>query len=421
MNSRQETSSWHLGGWALWSIAALYYAYEFLHRVAPSVLTTQLREAFSVNEQQLGTIGAMYFYAYAAFQLPAGVLVDRYGAKRLLVLASTILTLGSFLFASTTSITVAQLSRFMIGAGSAFAFVGCLKIGAQWLAMSSFPLVVGLTNLFGTLGALSGGMPLSYLAEKVGWRPALLQVSFAGLLITLLLWLFLQDRPNPKSSPETTTHDLIEIKPHLWAGLALVIKNPKTWIIALYGALLVAPIAAIPEMWGVEFLKVAYQIPGTHAAAITHTIFVGTAVGGPLIGWLMTHNQDKIHFMMLATLSALVLLSLFLYWTLIPQSILYGILFCYGICTANMLLCFTLITECHPPWAQGAAIGFINMVIMASAGLIQHGIGWMLDKLRSLHEGVYRVEDYHIALSILPVCLLIAIVLTLFIRKTDNA
>src|SRR5579864_5516784 len=89
---------WHLGGWALWSIAALFYAYEFIHRVAPSVITSQLREAFSVNDHQLATIGAMYFYAYAAFQLPAGILIDKYGTKRVLVIASVILTLGSFLF-----------------------------------------------------------------------------------------------------------------------------------------------------------------------------------------------------------------------------------------------------------------------------------------------------------------------------------
>ena len=85
-----------------------------------------------------------------------------------------------------------------------------------------------------------------------------------------------------------------------------------------------------------------------------------------------------------------------------------------------MLLCFSLITECHPPWAQGAAIGFINMVIMAGGGLAQDRVGWLLDKLRASHEGVYLIEDYHIALSVLPLCLLAAIGLTLFIKQKRN-
>ncbi len=404
------SSRWHLGGWTLWSIAAVFYAYEFIHRVVPSILTDELRVGLSINDHQLGTIGAMYFYAYAAFQLPAGVLIDRFGAKKLLVTASAVLTLGSFIFASTTSFHVAQMSRFLIGMGSAFAFIGCLKIGAQWLTMSSFPLVIGLTNLCGTLGALSGGKPMSYLVNEFGWREMLMQLSFVGLVITLVLLIFLQDKPTP-------TEQTGEAQPGLLTGLITVMKNPQSWIIALYGMLLVAPIAAIPEMWGVEYLKVAYELPATQAAGITHTIFVGTAIGGPLIGWIMTHQIEEVDFMMVASLGALILLCMFLYWVNMPITNLYIVLFSFGLLTANMLLCFSLITECHPPWAQGAAIGFINMVIMAGGGLAQDRVGWLLNKLRAQHEGIYLLEDYHIALSVLPLCLLAAIGLTLFIKQ----
>lgn len=408
-----KTARWHLGGWTLWAIAAIFYGYEFIHRVAPSILTEQLRVSLNINDHQLGTIGAMYFYAYAAFQLPAGVLIDRFGAKKLLVSASLILTLGSFIFATTSSILIAQISRFLIGMGSAFAFIGCLKIGAQWLTMSSFPLVVGLTNLCGTLGALSGGKPLSYLVHEFGWREVLMQLSFVGLFITLILWLFLEDKPQTIKKSEAD-------QPGLLTGLITVMKNPQSWIIALYGMLLVAPIAAIPEMWGVEYLKVAYDLSATEAAGITHTIFIGTAIGGPIIGWIMTHPIEEVDFMMIASLGALILLCMFLYWVNMPITNLYIVLFSFGLLTANMLLCFSLITECHPPFAQGAAIGFINMVIMAGGGLAQDRVGWLLDKLRANHEGVYLLEDYHIALSVLPVCLLAAIGLTLFIKQKRN-
>lgn len=405
-------SRWHLGGWAFWSIAALFYAYEFTHRVAPSVLTFHLREAFNVNSYQLAAIGAMYFYAYAAFQLPAGILIDRYGAKRILVFASAILTVGSFLFSTTTSANVAYVSRLMIGTGSAFAFVGCLKIGAQWLSMNSFPLVVGLTNLCGTLGALLGGQPLAHLVEHFGWREAMMQISFAGLLITLLLWLFLEEKKIP-------SQDNIKESPKLLTGFTQVIKNPQSWLIAVYGALLVAPIAALPEMWGVEYLKIGYQISSTQAAGLTHTIFIGTAVGGPLIGWLMISLREKeIPFMRLATLGAFILLTCFIYWDNMPLFLLYATLFGYGVLTANMLLCFALMTEQFPDSSQGAAIGFTNMIIMAMGGLSQHLIGAFLDILRSQHDGVAHLQDYHIALSVLPLCLLVAICLTFFLKKS---
>ncbi len=406
--------AWQLGGWTFWIIAALFYAYEFIHRVVPSILTEELREAFHVNEHQLGIIGAMYFYAYAAFQLPAGILVDKYGATRLLIIASTVLTLGSFLFTTTTSSSVAQLSRFMIGTGSAFAFVGCLKIGGQWLAMSSFPLVVGLTNFFGTFGALSGGKPLAYLVQQYGWNNVMMQLSFVGLFITLLMWLFLQDKPYP--AKEVSEHT----PKSLFAGLKVVMRCPQSWLIAIYSALLVAPIVALPEMWGVEYLKIAYDISATQASSITHTIFIGTAVGGAFIGWAMSYIQDKLLFMKIASLGAFILLSIFLYWNDLSYANLYAILFCYGFLTANMLLSFTLITRLHPDWAQGAAIGFTNMVIMATGGLMQHGIGWLLHTFRMQHNEMAFVEDYHISFSLLPCCILIAIILTFFMKQEHN-
>jgi len=395
-------------GWLFWFIAALFYAYEFLHRVAPSVLTGQLREAFSINDHQLANIGAMYFYAYALFQLPAGVIVDRFGAKRLLITASSILTLGSFLFASTTSSLVAHISRFMIGTGSAFAFIGCLKIGSQWLPHRSFPLIVGLTNFLGTLGALSGGAPLAYLVHQFGWREALMYVSFGGLSITLLLWFFLQE----KKTNIASSHP-----PHLLTGLRLVAKNPQSWLIALYGALLVAPIISLPELWADEYLEIAYQLSSTQAATITHTIFIGTAIGGPLIGWALSRVSNKIYTMRLASLGAGILLSIFLYWHPLPLWTLYFILLGYGFLTANMLLCFTLITERHPPWAQGAAIGFTNMLIMAFGGFMQDRIGWILKILRNDQLHTFLMKDYHIAFSLLPCCFLLAIGITFFIKK----
>ena len=413
--SKRQSTVWPGIGWAFWAIAALFYGYEFLHRVAPSVLTTQLREAFAVNDHQLGVIGAMYFYAYASFQLPAGIIIDRFGAKKCLTIASAILTVGSFIFTIASNSPVAQLSRFMIGMGSAFAFVGCLKIGAETLSTRSFPLVVGLTNLCGTLGALLGGLPLTYWVERSGWRITMLEISFVGLLITIMLWLLLPNNPEVKASskPKAVSQDLL-------AGLKLVLKCRQSWLISLYGALLVAPIAALPEMWGVEYLKVAFQLTSMQAASITHTIFIGTAIGGPIIGWLVYYLPSQREFMLFATVGALILLSIFLYWLKISPVHFYPILVGYGILTANMLLCFSWITQIHPPWAQGAAIGFTNMVIMAGAGLSQQGIGWILHRLRASHQGLYLVEDYHIAFSVLPICLFIAILLILFSRHSKG-
>jgi predicted MFS family arabinose efflux permease len=395
-------------GWLFWFVAALFYAYEMLHRVAPSVLTTALRQDLQINSHQLGMVAAMYFYAYAAFQLPAGLLIDKYGPKRILSLASLSVAIGSLIFTLSYELNMIYLSRFIIGGGSAFAFVSCLRIGGQWLTMSSFPLVVGLTNLFGTIGALSGGQPLSYIALSIGWRETFMWVTAFGAILTMLI-LFMIPTKHSHQKHVANQHNF-------WDGLILIMKTPKAWVIALFGALVVAPIAAIPELWGVEFLKTAYSIDETRASSMTHTIFMGTAVGGPLIGWFST-NRNSLLIMRLATMLALILLSGFIYWQPNNFLFLYFILFFFGIFSANMLLCFSMMTKLAPNWAQGAAIGFTNMIIMIIAGIVQHSVGLVLDKLVAQGDGIYHLNDYHIAFAILPISLSLAVVLTLTLKS----
>lgn len=407
--TKRKFSSFFNIGWLFWFLAALFYAYEFFHRVSPGVLTAELRESLQINDKQLGLIGAMYLYAYAAFQLPAGILTDKFGPKRLLVFASILVTFGSFLFTLSSHIHVIYFSRFLIGAGSAFAFIGCLKIASIWLPMSAFPLVVGLTNLCGSAAAILGGAPFSFLIARLDWRGAMLQISLLGLVITSLLIFVLKDKTDTSKSAIDSPNTLLK-------GLQLVFNTRQTWLIALYGALLVVPIAALPEMWGPEYFSIAYSLPKMEAAALTHTIFFGTAFGGPVIGLIALRFRDLTMLMFATTTLALILLFSFLYLHYNDLKHLYPTLFFYGMFTANMLLIFSLIKQNYPEWAQGAAIGFVNMIIMFCGGMSQYGIGWLLDYYRNLHGGIYLISDYEKSLSILPFCLVLAAILTFFIN-----
>lgn len=371
--------------WSLWLIAALFYGYEFTHRVAPSVLTSDLKLAFDLNTQQLGMLGALYFYAYALCQIPAGMMIDKYGPIKPLIFASGLLTIGSFIFTLTNNLEAIYFSRLLIGAGSAFAFIGTLKIATLWLSPRVFPIVVGLTNLIGTLGALLGGMPLAHLCAQNSWRATMLDISVIGLMLTfLLLFFFSKKHPNKTQTSQTLAH---------------VLKSKKLWGLAVVAALLVAPIAALPEMWGVEYITSVYQVSIPQAAKFSHTIFIGTALGGPFIGFVASKTEKPFQWMLFATTMALILLSTFLYLPKLAAINLTLILFAFGFCTANMLLCFAMVN-------QGIAIGFINTIIMLVAGLSQHLIG-----------GLLQVSPYPMALSVLPLGLLFALIIIFQLKK----
>ena len=115
-------------GSMIWFIAALFYSFEFLLRISVSLMVPDLMQSFAVGATVIGNISAIYYLSYQVMQIPAGMLLDRFGIKRLLSIATLIVAIGCFLFSTSSTIWLIMLSRLLIGLGSAFAFLACLKI-----------------------------------------------------------------------------------------------------------------------------------------------------------------------------------------------------------------------------------------------------------------------------------------------------
>ena len=212
--------------WAFWALGALFYCYGFFQRVAPSVMVEDLMRDFAVNATILGNLTAFYYYAYAAVQLPCGVLVDRWGARRMLAAAATLCAAGSLLFATTDSLALAYLGRLLIGTGAGFPFVGTLKLAAVWFPLRRFALLVGLTLMMGMAGGIGGQAPLAAAVEAVGWRATLMAAAAVGLVLAAVIRLVVQDGPPAAGAGETARGGLLH-------GLGQVLANGQTWILAL--------------------------------------------------------------------------------------------------------------------------------------------------------------------------------------------
>ena len=114
--------------WFIWTVAVIYYLYGYIHRIAPSVMVSDLMRRFQVNAATLGNLSAIYFYIYAIFQVPVGMHADRYGPKRPLLMACIICSLGGLFFSTAHHIYWAQINRGLIGLGSAFGYICCLRL-----------------------------------------------------------------------------------------------------------------------------------------------------------------------------------------------------------------------------------------------------------------------------------------------------
>ncbi|HXW60613.1 MAG TPA: MFS transporter, partial [Myxococcota bacterium] len=133
-----------------WSAAALFYFYQYILRVSPGVMVTDLRQEFKMTAEQFSSLGALYLYAYSLLQIPLGIAIDRIGVRRT-VLGSIILCIvGALMLGRAETLFMAQASRLLVGAGSASAFMAALKIAADWLSPGQRGFLMGATLTLGT-------------------------------------------------------------------------------------------------------------------------------------------------------------------------------------------------------------------------------------------------------------------------------
>lgn len=403
-------------------LAALFYCYEYYLRVAPAVMRPELMQAFNLSDAGLGALVAYYYHAYVPLQLPIGIMMDRWGAKKVLVAACFLCALGTFMFAGTTDLLLAKFGRFLVGFGSAFAYVGVLKIADSWLPSKYFAIVAGVATTLGMAGAMSGEIIMSKLVIFCGWRNTLYYASFAGLILTLFLILFLKNKPdNEPGSP-------IVIPPKEEFGLIESIKKvalrKSIWINGFIGCLSFLPLTIFAEMWAVTFLQESGM--DRHTASVgSSIIFLGFGLGGPVWGAL----SDLLMRRKLPLFFGSLLSSFFCFWVVLFPSenvvFMYFLLFCSGFFAGAQVIVFAVANDITEKGILATAVAFTNMIIMLGGTFMQPLVGVILDRLSDYviidDRLVHSFSDFKKALIILPLGLLISAVLSLLMRESHNS
>src|SRR6185369_8284484 len=156
--------------WVMWAIPAFLFLIGFFHRAAPGVIARDLMNEFAATGATVGLLAATYFYAYAGLMVPAGLLLDAFGARWVLVAGGLVMGMGSLLMASAPAMPLLYLSRLLVGAGASVTFIGTLKIAAAWFPPAQFGFLAAVSATVGILGALVSTLPLAALVAHVGWR-----------------------------------------------------------------------------------------------------------------------------------------------------------------------------------------------------------------------------------------------------------
>ncbi len=413
--SQRTVPSAAWAAWIAWLCGASFYCYGFFQRVAPSVMVGDLMRDFGVSGAVLGNLTAFYFYAYAGLQIPIGVMVDRFGPRRMLTAAAILCTAGSWLFATADTLALAYVGRALIGAGAGVAWIGTLQIAAFGFPARRFALLSGLTLLMGMAGGVGGQTPLAFAIATAGWRPTLLGATVAAAVLALLIWGFARIDAAPGGRA-------VMVEGGVLRGLVSVLATPQSWTCAIFGAGLAVPVLAFAGLWGVPYMMEMYGLTRPAAAFTTTLMLVGWAIGAPVAGWISDHLGRRRSPMVVSSVAALATLAAALYLPGLPLLVVQGLLLVHGIFSGAMVLSFATARENNHPRVSATAVGFVNMAVMAMSAGFQPLIGWLLDlgwDGRLVDGGrVYAPATFRAALMTLLVAGVAACLAALLTRET---
>lgn len=423
-----------LHSWLMWAGAASFFFYQFILRVSPGVVAADLMQELSISACALGGLASFYYYGYTGMQILVGFILDRLGVRRPLTAAVLCCVAGSFIFSSATSVEILSLGRLLIGVGSAFGFLSCVKTSTQWFPPHRLSLVLGLSMTLGTLGGTSGGLPLAMLVDAWDWRGAIFLMGCIGVIIALIIFFFIKDTApglEKKALDQSVSDPEIEESisknerelPGLGKALGIILTNPLTWVFGGYGSLMYIILSGFADLWGVPYVLDTYGVSRPIAAGLSSMIYVGIAIAGPTWALIIDRVESYKKIMRSGALGAFLLFSFMVYGPEIPFSALYPLYILLGFFCGAQFFSFASVCLINPSSMSGTASGVHNMMCMMSGVIFQPLIGYLLDWNSTTHQEAgctpsYLSEDYAFALLILPIAMLAAFALTFLMKET---
>ena len=195
-NSYLSTQKTHVSSTAMfmWGLSAAFFCYQFLIRVAPATMISELMAYLDIQASAIGFMNSWYYRGYAFFLLPAGIMLDRFGVRVPVTLAALCCSTGCFIFATFQNVELMSLGRFLMGAGSTFAFLSCVKTIQLWFPEDRMTRFIGLSALMGTAGATFAGQPIAIANMAFGWQSVMYVLTIVGLSCATLFYLFVRGR-----------------------------------------------------------------------------------------------------------------------------------------------------------------------------------------------------------------------------------
>ena len=368
----------------IWVTAVLVYLAAVFHRTSLGVASLEASQRFGLGPAALGTFTVLQIGVYALMQVPTGMLVDRYGPRRVLTVAAVLMGLGQLLFALATSYPLGLLARAVLGVGDAMTFVSVLRLVAAHFPARRYAALASFTAALGALGNLLSTVPLSLLIGSAGWTATFAVAGAATALYSVVLVLRVRDNP-VGGVPEPV--DRTESLRTVLAQVTQAWRTPGTrlgfWV---HFSTMFAP-AMLGLLWGYPYLVQAQGLGTPTAGLVLSLLVVGAIVGGPTVGTVISrHPEWRIPMVVGYLVAALGVWTVLLGWPggHVP---LWSLVAGFGFLSLGgpaSTIGFALARDYNPLRRVGTATGVVNVGGFVAITVSALAVGLLLDAAGSL-------------------------------------
>ncbi len=399
--------------WIILILSVLFNAYSFTMQSTPGIHNLMTGPQEKVIDSIYALAG--FFYAFAIFQIPVGLIIDRFGSRFFPTLGILLCSIGVIYFSQTTTTSQMAIARFIMGAGGAFSFLNALKLISNWFQPKRFAFLVGMFVALGSLTIVFLKAVFEMLSETIHWQGAMLTFGVGGLVLACIFFFIVRDAPKENFS----LYQPVKDKKDFWRQIKHVFKNPQSWIVGITVGLLVGPLFSFEAIWSMSFLSVVYKVP-QNIAILFNTLFViGYAIGSIYFARTSTSLGRRKIFIPWGIGFSLLMVLVILYPPYMGIQITAISFFMLGFAAGNINLGYVTVHEQNAPQVTATAVAVVNTFYALFAAISQSLIAIYLQTGATLQQThSYTIKEYQLSLIRLPIYILIALIFSFFIKET---
>lgn len=381
-------------------VIAIGYLVVYFQRVAPAVVGPVIVDDLDFAMTDIGLMASMYFWAQGAGCLPAGLLTDYFGARKLMTCSLIATAAGTAIFAVGTGLGTLAFGRFVIGLSVSVIYIGAMKVFSVWYRPNELATVSGALLAVGNLGALLSTRPLVALMTAIGWRNAFCCITAYTLIAAILIWLYAANRPQDKGfapvQEEPKAENAVE-RISMKKALGAVFRLRDFYLLSVLSACFYGTLMSVGGLWAALYLEHVYGMSKEAAASIVMLFPLGMVIGCPLGGYLSDKifRSRKTAILLGAIVNFLLYLSLVFFTDAMTEMQLYIFFLLFGVSGGFVILCVPALKEIVEAKYTATAIGSINAICALGVAFFQYACGLILDLYDKLPSGIYAADAYH--------------------------